>query len=62
MGSVSPHSQPVYGLIFLFKWQEDDPDQQEPACPEEVWFANQVGSIEIWETWPPEKSNDAFVE
>lgn len=33
----------MYGLIFLFKWREDDPDKQEPSCPEGVWFANQVG-------------------
>jgi ubiquitin carboxyl-terminal hydrolase L5 len=32
----------VHGLIFLFRWREDDPDKQEPSCPEEVWFANQV--------------------
>lgn len=35
-------SRPVYGLIFLFKWREDDPLKQEQSCPEEVWFANQV--------------------
>lgn len=35
-------SRPVYGLIFLYKWREDDPDKQEQTCPEEVWFANQV--------------------
>ncbi|KAL9043719.1 MAG: hypothetical protein Q9214_003103 [Letrouitia sp. 1 TL-2023] len=34
--------QPVYGLIFLFKWREEDPGGQEQSCPEEVWFANQT--------------------
>ncbi|SLM40168.1 ubiquitin carboxyl-terminal hydrolase [Lasallia pustulata] len=34
--------RPVFGLIFLFKWREDDPDKQEPSCPEGVWFANQT--------------------
>ena len=34
--------RPVYGLIFLFRWREDDPDKQEQSCPEGVWFANQV--------------------
>ncbi|KAH0562573.1 hypothetical protein GP486_002740 [Trichoglossum hirsutum] len=37
-------SKPVHGLIFLFRWREDDPDKQEPSCPEEVWFANQTNS------------------
>lgn len=36
------NSRPVYGLIFLFKWVEEDPDRQEQSCPEAVWFANQV--------------------
>lgn len=35
-------SKPVYGLIFLFRWREDDPDKQEASCPEGLWFANQV--------------------
>ena len=35
-------SRPVYGLIFLFRWMEEDPDKQEQSCPEGVWFANQV--------------------
>ncbi|KAH0543991.1 hypothetical protein FGG08_001758 [Glutinoglossum americanum] len=37
-------NKPVHGLIFLFRWREDDPDKQEPSCPEEVWFANQTNS------------------
>lgn len=37
-----PNSKPVYGLIFLFRWREDDPEKQEPSCPEGIWFANQV--------------------
>lgn len=35
-------SQPVYGLVFLFKWRAEDPDKQEQICPEGIWFANQV--------------------
>jgi ubiquitin carboxyl-terminal hydrolase L5 len=35
-------NKPVYGLIFLFRWREDDPDKQEASCPEGLWFANQV--------------------
>lgn len=37
--------QPVYGLIFLFKWRKNEADTREPldpaACPE-VFFAKQV--------------------
>ncbi|KAI9822920.1 MAG: hypothetical protein M1832_002945 [Thelocarpon impressellum] len=33
--------KPVYGLIFLFRWREDKPDDQVASCPPEVWFANQ---------------------
>ncbi|PGG97839.1 hypothetical protein AJ79_09075 [Helicocarpus griseus UAMH5409] len=36
--------KPVYGLIFLFRWKEDDPDKQESSCPEGIWFANQTSS------------------
>lgn len=39
---VSEDSKPIYGLIFLFRWREDDPDKQEAICPERLWFANQV--------------------
>jgi ubiquitin carboxyl-terminal hydrolase L5 len=37
-------SKPVYGLIFLFKYRDDDADEDEdaPKCPNHVWFANQV--------------------
>lgn len=38
-------SQPIYGLIFLFRWQEDDSDKQEASCPEGLWFANQVSKL-----------------
>lgn len=31
-------SKPVYGLIFLFRWREDDPDKQEASCPEGLWL------------------------
>lgn len=41
-GAKFASSRPVYGLIFLFKWREEDPDKQEPSCPEGIWFANQV--------------------
>jgi ubiquitin carboxyl-terminal hydrolase L5 len=34
--------EPVYGLIFLFQFDEDSNDDQEPVCPDDVWFANQV--------------------
>ncbi len=34
--------RPVYGLIFLSRWREDNPVKQEQSCPEGVWFANQV--------------------
>ncbi|KAL8874127.1 MAG: hypothetical protein Q9174_000497 [Haloplaca sp. 1 TL-2023] len=34
--------QPVYGLIFLFKWRAEDPDHQESTCPDNIWFANQT--------------------
>ncbi|KAL4923277.1 ubiquitin C-terminal hydrolase 37 [Aspergillus undulatus] len=37
-------NKPVYGLIFLFRWREDDPDKQEASCPEGLWFANQTAS------------------
>lgn len=41
-GSDLLTSRPVYGLIFLFKWIEEDSEKQEQSCPEGVWFANQV--------------------
>lgn len=34
--------RPIYGLIFLFRWSEEDPNKQEQSCPEGVWFANQA--------------------
>lgn len=36
-------SKPIYGLIFLFRWKEPEADTQEAICPDDVWFANQVG-------------------
>ncbi|EEH23385.2 hypothetical protein PABG_05596 [Paracoccidioides brasiliensis Pb03] len=36
--------KPVYGLIFLFRWKEDDPEKQESSCPEGIWFANQTSN------------------
>ncbi|KAL4907611.1 hypothetical protein BDW74DRAFT_110946 [Aspergillus multicolor] len=35
-------NKPVYGIIFLFRWREDDPEKQEASCPEGLWFANQT--------------------
>lgn len=37
-------SSPVYGIIFLFRWHEDNPEKQEASCPDGLWFANQVCS------------------
>ncbi|EEA19755.1 ubiquitin hydrolase, putative [Talaromyces marneffei ATCC 18224] len=34
--------KPVYGLIFLFRWHEDNPEKQEASCPDGLWFANQT--------------------
>jgi ubiquitin carboxyl-terminal hydrolase L5 len=37
--------KPIYGLIFLFRWREDDDaEKQEASCPDGIWFANQVCS------------------
>ncbi|PMD14096.1 cysteine proteinase [Hyaloscypha hepaticicola] len=38
--------KPVYGLIFLFKYRDNDADEDEdaPKCPDHVWFANQTTS------------------
>lgn len=36
------NSKTIYGLIFLFQFDEDDDDEQEVICPDNVWFANQV--------------------
>ncbi|KAK4556312.1 hypothetical protein LTR86_006456 [Recurvomyces mirabilis] len=36
-----PH--PVHALIFLFRYRENDTEQQEEGkCPQDVWFANQT--------------------
>ncbi|KAL9020746.1 MAG: hypothetical protein Q9185_002062 [Variospora sp. 1 TL-2023] len=34
--------RPIYGLIFLFKWRDEDADKLEASCPEGIWFANQT--------------------
>lgn len=35
--------KPIYGLIFLFRWKEEqDENQPELVCPTDIWFANQV--------------------
>ncbi|KAJ5152862.1 uncharacterized protein N7482_009340 [Penicillium canariense] len=36
--------KPIYGLIFLFRWREDDAEKQEASCPDGIWFANQTAS------------------
>ena len=37
--------QPVYGLIFLFQYlDEEENDEEREPCPDHVWFANQVVS------------------
>ncbi|KAK7193228.1 ubiquitin carboxyl-terminal hydrolase, family 1 [Paraphaeosphaeria sporulosa] len=33
---------PVYGLVLLFRHREFDQHNQEGACPDNVWFANQM--------------------
>jgi ubiquitin carboxyl-terminal hydrolase L5 len=33
---------PAHGIIFLFRWKPESDEATEPACPEGVWFANQV--------------------
>jgi ubiquitin carboxyl-terminal hydrolase L5 len=38
-------SKPVYGLIFLFRWREDNDGKQEATCPDGLWFANQVSYL-----------------
>ncbi|KAI2675821.1 hypothetical protein CBS147332_8799 [Penicillium roqueforti] len=35
-------NKPVYGLIFLFRWREDNDGKQEATCPDGLWFANQT--------------------
>ncbi|KAJ5738273.1 hypothetical protein N7493_001428 [Penicillium malachiteum] len=37
-------NQPIYGLIFLFRWREDDSENQEAICPDGLWFANQTAN------------------
>ncbi|KAJ5162440.1 hypothetical protein N7492_007832 [Penicillium capsulatum] len=37
-------NKPIYGLIFLFRWREDDAEKQEASCPDGIWFANQTAS------------------
>jgi ubiquitin carboxyl-terminal hydrolase L5 len=34
--------KPVYGLIFLFRYFEEEDEEEGDDCPEHVWFANQV--------------------
>ncbi|KFY26137.1 hypothetical protein V491_01456 [Pseudogymnoascus sp. VKM F-3775] len=36
--------KPIHGLIFLFRFEEDDPAMQEATCPDNIWFANQTTS------------------
>ncbi|KAK4988647.1 hypothetical protein LTR50_003830 [Elasticomyces elasticus] len=34
--------KPVHAMIFLFRYREEDHDMRETACPDHVWFANQI--------------------
>jgi ubiquitin carboxyl-terminal hydrolase L5 len=36
--------KPVYGLIFLFRYQAEDAGEQGEDSPSNVWFANQVAN------------------
>ncbi|CAG8241613.1 unnamed protein product [Penicillium salamii] len=36
--------KPVYGLIFLFRWRQDNDGKQEATCPDGLWFANQTAN------------------
>lgn len=36
------HRDPL-GLIFLYKFVEEDTEEAYEDCPENLWFANQVG-------------------
>lgn len=36
------YRQPIFGLIFLFRYSPDDAGSQETVCPNKIWFANQV--------------------
>jgi ubiquitin carboxyl-terminal hydrolase L5 len=36
--------KPVYGLIFLFRYREDDSGEKQEICPSHVWFANQIAN------------------
>jgi hypothetical protein len=36
-------SKPVYGLIFLYEWtNEDESNEDRQECPKHLWFGNQV--------------------
>jgi hypothetical protein len=51
----TPISKPVYGLIFLFQFQDDDPTKQEATCPDHIWFANQVSILVYYGTVIPNR-------
>jgi len=40
---ANPNCSPVHGMIFLFRWKPEPMESAEDTCPENVWFANQVG-------------------
>jgi len=37
--------KPVFGLIFLFQYFDEDDAEVEEADDQDVWFANQVSHI-----------------
>lgn len=40
--SIGTLEGPIYGLIFLFQYQDSDHIAGDHKCPENVWFANQL--------------------
>jgi ubiquitin carboxyl-terminal hydrolase L5 len=40
----------VYGLIFLYKYRDEEGEEPEEVseCPRNVWFANQVGCVFVY--------------
>jgi ubiquitin carboxyl-terminal hydrolase L5 len=36
--------KPIYGLIFLYQYNDNEEEEDQIKCPNHVWFANQVGT------------------